>query len=482
MDVRAKILKNTTYLTVGDKIGYVLQFVFFLYYAKKFGVVPVGEYSFAFFFTYAFALISDLGATVYLLREVSRKKSTDRQLLVDCLVLRMAAFSVLFIVASGAIAVFFHEISMQKLKAILYMGVYWVFFCLADVFLAELNGHEKMGRVALLGIWQKLISTIAGVLFIYWGLNYDAVLISFPISGFIYLLTCVLVSKYSLGPIHIKVQRFSHYRALLRELVPFFFSIILLEILYCQDVLILGFIHDDESVGIYSSAIKIVTFIYGIQAFIHVAVFPVLSRLFVDSRERLIDASNKILRFLVVAGLPLSFGLTLTSDKIIRLLYSDSFREAGIVLKITSWAIAAGFIHAIFSALLTAINRQKEKVMYIAINFVLSTALNILFIYYFNYIGAAIVKVITSVVGLVFFAYLTSKYLTVLPVFKYALKPLAACLIMTAFGYYFYDWNIIYLIPVSGILYIASLFILREFTDEEIQYVKNFIPKALLSR
>lgn len=482
MDVRAKILRNTTYLTVGDKIGYILQFVFFLYYAKRFGVVPVGEYSFAFFFTYAFALISDLGATVYLLREVSRKTSTDRQLFVDCLVLRVVALSFLFISAAVIIAIFFNDISTQKLRVIIYMGVYWVFFYLADVFLAELNGHEKMGRVALLGIWMKLISSAAGVLLIYWGLDYDVVLVSLPVSGFIYLLTCVLVSIYSLGPIHIRVRKFSHYKALLTELVPFFFSVILLEILFCQDILILGLIQDDESVGIYSSAIKIVIFIYGIQAFIHVAVFPVLSRLFVESRERLIDASNKILRYLIMTGLPMSFGLAVTADKIISVLYSDSFQGAGIVLKIACWAIAAGFIQVIFSVLLTAINRQKEKVTFIGINFVLSTVLNVIFIYYFNYVGAAAVKVVTAIMGLTFFAYLVSRYLTALPVFKYALKPMAACLIMVSFGYYFNRWNLIYLVPVSGIVYLASLFILRQFTDEEIQYVKNFIPKALSSR
>lgn len=482
MGLKGRVLKNTTYLTVGDKIGYIMQFVFFLYFAKKYGVVPVGEYSFAFFFTYAFALISDLGATVYLLREVARNETPDRQLFVDCLVLRTIALIMLFIIAAGVIALFFRDISEQKLRVIIYMGVYWVFFYLADVFLAELNGYEKMGRVALLGIWLKFITTAAGIFLIYAGFDYDAVLVSFPASGLFYLCTCVVVSVYTLGPFHLRLNSLAYYKNLLGELVPFFFSVILLEILFCQDILILGFVQDDRSVGLYSSAIKLITFILGVSTFVHVATIPVLSRLFVESRERLIDVSSKILRYLIIASLPMSFGMLFTADRIIDLFYSDTFQESSIVLKITCWAIAAGFIQIIYSVLLTAINRQKEKVNVIWINFIVTTLLNILIIYYYNYIGAAFVKVVSTVLGLVLFAYLVSKYLTDFPLWRYSVKPLIACCVMTAFGFYFNDWNLLVLISVSGLVYVISLLLMGDFTEEEISYIKKFTPGTLFSR
>lgn len=479
MGLRGKVLRNATYLTVGDKIGYVMQFIFFLYFAKQFGVVPVGEYSFAFFLTYALAMFADSGVTIYLVREVARGSVSDRQLFFDCLVLRASSLFTVFVLASTSIFLFFNDIPMQKLNVIAAWGIYWIFYQLADVFLAELNGHEKMGWVALLGIWLKLISSVTGVALIYLGLDYDIVLLAFPASSFIYLCSCLVVSNYTLGPFHIKFKAFSYYKDLIVELVPFLLSVILLEILLCQDILILGFIQDDQSVGLYSSAVKIVTFIYGVQAFIHVAIFPVLSRLFVESRAKLIDVSKKMLRYMVMSSLPLSFGLIITADKIIDLLYPDSFQESSIVLKISSWVIAAGFIQVIFSVLLTAINRQKEKVIFIGLNFAVTTILNVFFIYYFNYVGAAVVKVITAVLGLVFFSYLVSKYLTTLSVLSYAVRPVIACLIMLLFGYYFNNLNLMYLIPVSGFIYFITLLVLGEFTKEEIQYMKKFIPKML---
>jgi O-antigen/teichoic acid export membrane protein len=482
MSIGARILKNTTFLTLGDKIGYLMQFVFFLYFAKEFGVVPVGEYSFAFFFTYAFATLADSGVSTYLLREVGRNTSSDRQLFVDCLVLRIVSLFLTSVLFITVMSLFFRNISTQKTIVIFCWGIYWILNQIADVFLAELNGHEKMGRVALLGALSKFLSTISGMLLIFMGYDYDFVLIVFPITGFIYLVGSVIVSKYSLGPLHIKFKKLSFYKNFYVELLPFFFTVILIEIINCQDILILGFIKDDHSIGIYSSAIKLVTFVVSIAAFIQIAILPVLSKLYVESREKLIDISEKILRYLILSCLPISFGLALTADKIIILLYPDSFQQAGIVLKITCWSIVGAFVQSIFSALLTAINRQKEKVVFIGIAFVISTLLNILLIYHFDYIGASIVKLITIFICLIFFAFLVSKFLTTLSIMKFVLKPVVACLIMSIFIRYCYQWNLFYLIPVSGLIYFISLLFLKTFSSKELLLVKGLIPERIYIR
>lgn len=471
-----RILRNTTLLTIGDKLGYLLQFVFFLYFARKFGVIPTGEYSFAFSFTYISSVFADLGISIYLVREVARDRSGNRELFYDCLVLRAVSICIIFFIGAAVLIFFFPDSSMQKIKVIAYWGGYWVFFSIADVFLAELNGHQRMGRVALLGIWLKLLSSAAGLLMIYLGVDYGSVMIVFPISSLIYLFTCILVSSHTLGPVRFRFRKPAHYKSLIGELMPFFSALILVEVLFWQDILFLGIIKDDQAVGIYSSGIKIASFVLGVSTFIYIAILPVLSKLFLESREKLIETSEKILRYLVLLSLPVAFGLTAIADKVISLFYSDLFQDASIVLKITSWTIVAGFTQAIFSALLTAIDRQKEKVIFIAINFGISTILNVVFIYYFNFIGAAIVKVLTAVIGLVFFAYLVSKYLTLLSIIRPVIKPLIACLTMAIFIHYFYAWGLIYLIPVSGCIYVASLLLLGGITKDEIRVMKSVLP------
>lgn len=482
MSTGARLIRNTTFLTIGDKIGYLLQFVFFIYFAKKYGVVPVGEYSFAFMFTYSLAMLADSGVSVYLIREVARDKTSDRQLFIDCLILRTTCLIIISLSTIVVMTLFFKEISPQKYRVILCWGIFWIFNQLADIFHAELNGHEKMGRVAALNLLSKMFSTLPGLLLIYLGINYDAVMIVFPIAGLIYLVLSIIVSIQTLGPIRIKLKSFSYYKTFFVRLLPFFISVILIELLNTQDILLLGFIKNDQSVGIYSSAIKLVTFIVGISVFVQIALAPVLSRMFIECKQELIELSEKILRVLLLSSLPMAFGLALIADKIIYLLYSESFVDSVIVLKITAWTIIAAFIQSIFSALLTAINRQREKVIYIGIVFLISTLLNIILIHYFDYLGAAIVKLATIVINLILFVGLVSKFLSPLPIVKWAVKPFLSCIVMAAFIYLMNTFSIFIVIPTAGRVYLISLLLMKTFTIKEINHIKDYFPKKFSCR
>ncbi|MFC2141392.1 flippase [Acidobacteriota bacterium] len=474
MSLGTRILKNTTYLTVGDKFGYVIQFIFFLYFARKFGVAPTGEYSFGFTYTYAFIVFADMGISIYLVREVARDYSAGRELFIDCLILKAVGLVLSLCLASATLILFFDNIPDKKLKVMICWGGYWIFYSIADVFLAELKGHEKMGQVAVLGIFLKVLSTAAGIILIHLGFDYDAVLIVLPISSFIYFCCCVLVSVLNLGFFHVKLRNPSHYGNLIKELFPFILTVILVEVLYQEDILILGIMKNDRSVGIYSASIKLVSFVLGISPFFHVAMLPVLARLFLESKKRLIEVSKKTLRYLIILGLPISVGIVATSNEIINLFYSESFQEASIVLKIAGWTIAVGLVQAIFSVVLTAINRQKEKVLFIGINFGLITVLNLILIYFFDYVGAAIAKLLAEIFALFFFMFLVKKYLANLSIIKPLLKPALASILMAVFIYSLRNWHLLILIPISGGVYLLVFILSGGLTVDEVKLIRKF--------
>jgi O-antigen/teichoic acid export membrane protein len=479
MGTAGTIFKNTVWLTIGDKIGYALQFVFFLYFAKQYGVVPSGEYSFAFFFTYAFACLADLGASLYLLREVGRNRPQDRSLFFDCFVLRSVSLLAVSLVAA-AVVLSTGDRSVQKTHLLICWGTYWLFYCLADLLLAELNGHGKSASVALLGIWLRLISAAVGIYFIYRGMNYDAVMIAFPLSSFIFLCTCIAASIKIIGSIRIRFRSLQHYGQLLVTLMPFLVSVLLSELLFCEDVLILGYLRDDRSVGIYSSAVKIVTFVTGISTFVTVSILPLMARLFMESRERLIDVSERILRYLILAGLPASVGIVMTSTKVIDLLYPNSFLAATLVLCVAGWSIAAGFMQIVFAALLTAANLQKEKMIATAVNLALATGLYIVLIRRFDNVGAAAAKSLGAIIGIACFHYLVSKHLQKIDIWRPMLKPGLACLAMAAFLYYCNAWSLLILVPAAAGVYLAGLFVLGEIRQDDIRTLKELMPKPLL--
>lgn len=476
MALGKRILRNATFLTVGDKISNLLLFFFFLYFARKFGVVPTGEYSFGFSFAYSFIVFADVGISTFLVREVAKRNTFDRQLFLDCFIVRSIAILVVTCIAISVIIAFFNEFSKVKILVLIYWGIYWLFFSLADVFIAELNGHEMMGRVSLLGIWHKLICLIGGSTLIFLGIHYSVVLIVLPISSIVYFISCIFVSMASLGWSNARVRRFKGYTLMLKDLMPFYIAFILLEILWSQDILILGVMRGDQSVGIYSSALKITTFILGMSTFIYISILPVLSKLFIESKEKLKYISHILIKYTVLVFLPMSFGIFITADKIIEILYTEGFSESCIVLKILSWVIVAGFTQALFSAILTAIDRQSEKVVWIGVNFTVSVPLNLILIYYFNYSGAAMAKLVTTVLGLLFFANLVYRYLDICPLLKLSVRPLIACLVMMAFRHYFQDIGLSFFIIISALIYMVSLLLLGTFSKEEISFFKEIVP------
>ena len=470
-----RILRNATFLTIGDKVSNLMLFFFFLYFAREFGVVPTGEYSFGYSFAYTFIVFADLGISTYLVREVARKDSVDRQLFLDCLILRSIAILFVTCIAIAITVAFFSEFSKLKLIVLLYWGIHWLFNSLADVFIAELNGHEKMGRVSLLGLWHKLICFVGGYLLIFKGFNYGIVLIILPISSILYFISCIIVSVYSLGRPKARVKSFKDYILLLKKLMPFYIAFILLEILWNQDILILGLVRGDQAVGIYSSALKIVTFILNISNFIYISILPVLSKMYIESKEKLKNICQTIIKYTVIIFMPISFGIFLTANRIIEIIYPDNFYSSGIVLKITAWMIITGFVQALFSAILAAVDRQKERVVLIGFNFVVSVPLSFYLIYFLNYTGAAIAKLISTVSGLLFFAFLIHRYLDSLPLLKLSFKPLVACLVMTICGYYIRDMGLNYFIMFSVIIYMVSLLVLGTFTKQEIIFIKEML-------
>jgi len=477
MGLRSKLLLNTTYLTIGSQIGNALQLAFFVYFARQFGEKIVGQYSFAFSFTFLLLIFADLGLSSYLIREVSRDHSENRQIFARCLTLRL--ITIVFVSVFGIIIVFLFSRSFSRdaVKIIILLGLYQVFFSIADVFLAEFKAHDRMALVAVLGILLKFLISTVGILFIISGVRLLAVLTCFPIGSLLYLALCTYLSFHYFGTFNLNYSKLGH---LLLKMLPFAFTIIFVESLYHQDILMLRFLKSDESVGIYSAANSIILAFLGILFFVHTALLPSFSRLFVESTEKLIEISRHWLRYLLILGLPVATGLFAISDQLIILFFSSHFENSIPVLKILSGTIALGLAAATYSVLLTAINRQTEKVISIAICLAFNLVLNLLLIPSFDYHGAAVAKLMTEALHFVLMAYLVSKYLCSLSVYKILLKPALSCLLMYTFISLFHQLHLIYLVPLSACIYLSFLALMRAFDTEELAFVKQLALKSFL--
>jgi O-antigen/teichoic acid export membrane protein len=477
MELGSKLLKNTSYLTIGSQIGNLLQFILFLYFARQFGEKIVGQYSFAFSFTFLFSVLADLGLSVFMIREVARDKSGTRQIFAECLSLRLISIVSFTLLASAIVLFFFSGFPEETTNIIVLLGLYHIFLSIADVFLSEFIGHNRMGLVTLLNIFVKFVISSAGICLIWMQLDFLTVLTCFPIGSFVYLLLSISLSFHYFRHNELQFKALD-LRGLFLKAFPFTLALILVHILYQQDILILRFLKDDQAVGFYSVSNSIILALMGILFFVHTALLPTFSKLYIDSRPKLIEISRQSLRFLLLIGLPVSTGLYAISDKLIMLLFSHSFIYSVGALDILSWSIALGFAATTYSVLLTAINRQKEKVFVIGICVIFNFVLNLVLIPKLSYNGTAVAKLLTEFVHLILMAYMVSKYLTWMSLHSIFVKPILSCIIMYFFIQFVYHLNTIYLIPTSALVYFVSLGAMRGYDKEEIKFLKHVFFKT----
>jgi O-antigen/teichoic acid export membrane protein len=474
-----KIVRNTGYLAIGNQVANLLQFIFFLYFGRLFGEAAVGQYSFGLSFTYTFAIFADLGISIYLIREVACDKTGSRRIFFDGLVLRM--ISLLFVLTFAVIIfpLISRSLSLESIYIIGLIGLYQIFYSLADVFAGELKGREEMGVVAFIAILSKAVIVSLGFLLIASKVHYRFVMIAFPIGGFVNLLAIFLISRLRLGPLTVKFENLQYYYRLFIKALPFGSALILVQGIACQDILILRFLSGDVSVGYFSVAIKIAGVIAGMTVFLYETILPILTKLFIESREKLIAVSRKLLKYLFIIGLPLSVGMVMCADKIVVLLYRDKFGGSIAALRIIGWIISLGILQTLFSAILTAIGKQSVKAICWGINLTVTLILNLILTYSFDYVGTSVARLISEVLTTVLFVYLVGRYLVALPFLNLMFKPGLACISMALFIYVAHSWHLAILIPSSALLYTISLLLLGTFTKEEMISAKNFCLRRI---
>jgi O-antigen/teichoic acid export membrane protein len=474
MALARRLITNTGYLVFGDALSSVLQFVFVLFMGKAFGEAGVGKYSFALSFVMVFVVFADLGIGTYLIREVSRNKQ-NRTIVARALIVRLIAtgfFCFLLLLFIWALQDIF---TGEKILLISLIAVYQIFFGIADIFVAEFKGHEKMGYAAALSLFLKVIVVGLGIALIFFGFSLTRVLSVLPVGAFIYLILTLVLSMYKFGIPPLTFKAGKELVSLFKDILPFGITIVLMELLGRQEILILSFLKGDSAAGIYTIGLKIATFILGFAILIQVSILPTLSTYFLKSKERLVEVSCKILKYLLIAGLPVSFAFFCLAERIIGFLYKDLFYESIIVLKITGWLVSLGLVLALFSSLLTAINRQGFKAYTAGISLSLSLILNIILVPHFSYIGAAIVRLTVEFNALLLYVYFTWRFLAYIPIIQYAFKPLVASSFMALFIYWANNINLLFVIPLAALTYLISLTLIKGLRREDLTMIKRAV-------
>lgn len=262
------------------------------------------------------------------------------------------------------------------------------------LYFQAINQPRKLGESALI---SRFVALAYLAIAIWMDLEYYWVILFIPVQAAIQFLLLLGAFLRSAEPSLFKGVRLDLDRAkiLLREAIPLIGSSILFPIFMQADILIISHLLDKTSVGIYSSAAKLVMQLVFLGHIITMTFYLSLSNLYFDKNEKFDDFIRGLTIILIVISLALSSGVSIFSDDIIYMLYGDKYQGAGDVLSISVWCWVFIFPAALYSRLLIIKGLGKYEFIKSAVVAVFSVSMNFLLIPKFGIEGAAVVSVLS---------------------------------------------------------------------------------------
>ncbi len=192
--------------------------------------------------------------------------------------------------------------------------------------------------------------------------------------------------------------------ATLKNAIPFGVSDFLTQLYGRIDVVLIGFLLSESFAGIYNVGYRTIFFLLFIPRFASITLFPVVSKLFHESKLEFQKMYTKSLNMMIIVALPISAGICLIAPKFIELVFSSKFSESSIILRLLSGLFLVSCLSNIMEIFLMASDQQNSRAKSIWIGAWISVLLNLSLILLLGIEGAAIAVVISSLLLVVLFA------------------------------------------------------------------------------
>ncbi|MCZ3367516.1 MULTISPECIES: flippase [Methanobacterium] len=461
------IFKNFSSLFVSNVIINILSFLYTLLLARYLGVGGFGILSLAIALGGIFGIITDLGFSGLMTREVSRNKSLATEYLSNILCIRFVLAVLTFIIA--IISLNLMDYSYQTKLVVYLITLSSIVSAIMSTYSSIFQSHEKMEYQAF-GQTLNVVLIFIGILIaINLKFNVTIIALIYLLSSLIILFLNIIMSKIYLDVGINKINK-KFWKPTIRAAIPFSLSLIFATVYFRVDVIILSLLQGEVSVGIYTASYNLLAALIFIPMIFTTTVLPLFSKLHIESQESLKTSYEKTFKYLLIIAIPIAIIATFYANNIILLIYGLDFKQSILSLQILIWTVPFIFATYLFRTLLISINKQNLLFKIILICLILNILFNLILIPFYGYLGSSVVNVLTEFIFFsICFRYI-SKYLHKVPlliIFRILLSGIAMLILI----YLLNSLNIFIALLGSIIAYIISLFYLRIFSKEELKTI-----------
>ena len=403
------IAKNIGILFLSQIVTIILGFLYIIYIARYLGTSGFGILSFALAFAGIFVIIVDLGLSMLTVREVSRDKSLAGKYLGNALIIKIILAIVMLLLIVFVVKIINYP--QETVYVVYLIGFAFIFGSFSGIFNSIFQAYEKMEFQSIGQIITSFLMLLGVLIAIYLGLGLYAFASIYLIVNLIIFIYSFFVCswKFVLPKIEIDLH---FWRLIILESLPFGLTSIFVLIYYYMDTVMLSILipNSNSIIGWYSAAYRLVTPLTFIPAIFFTSVFPVMSNLYGKSENSLKFAFGRSIKYMIILGIPIATGITILANKIILLIYGQSYFPSVIALQILIWTIPLIFIDSSFAYLFSSMNKQATVAKIMGIVAFFNILANIILIPIYSYIGACIVTLASDMITLILFDLCVIKY------------------------------------------------------------------------
>ncbi|TAK30037.1 MAG: hypothetical protein EPO21_20015 [Chloroflexota bacterium] len=476
-----RIMKNSLMPMAAQLLNKAMDFGFAVYMAWLLGPEGVGKYTLAVVLIGYFYIFTDFGLGTLLTREVAKDRAVARGLLGHTLALRLWLVIACTPILLAVVGVYRWQLGMTNdtALAVLLLAASMLPSGANSALSAAFNGFEKMEFPAFVTILTNVLRV---------GLGVAALVAGYGIVGL--AATTIVVNLSTTITLYILVRRelftpgWRHNRraewSMVRTAFPLMINNFLSTIFFRIDVLLLSVLSGagaNVAIGWYSTAYKFIDGLNFIPSLFTLALFPVMSRYADSAPDSLLRTYRVALKVLLIIGLPITIGTTVTADKIILLVFGQEYAPSALALQVLIWFLPFSFVNSVTQYVLIAVNRQR----FLTGAFVIGAAFNILAnaiaIPLFGYLGAAVVTILSEIVLMVPFMYAVHKHVGVISLPSLAARPIIAAAVMGAAVWWLRAESLPILLLASAVVYTAALLAVGILRDDDMALLAELMPR-----
>jgi len=472
MSTIRRVAKNTSVVLVWNTVSRFIGLLIAIYLARYLGVVGYGNYSFIIAYALFFGVFIDLGINSVIVREICKNRERTRELIANGVGIKLALFVLVFLIAFSVIsfASYSSEVKTGVLIALLGLVFTSMFSLLSTIFQADL----KMEYPAFADLASKLVLGGAILLISYQKGGLFSIVLATLLAG---ILSFILLYVLLLGRIR-AVAEFNTriWREMLGPAVLLGLSGIFASVMIRVDTILISLIRGNIEVGYYAPPSQLTDAVTFIPLAFMTSLLPLMSTYSKTSKQALDKSFRLAAKYMFALSIPMAFGTTLLSGRIITAVYGAEFLPSAPVLVVMVWCDILYFYIIILEGLLTSIDKQKNIFIATVIAALSNVVLNLLLIPPLGFIGASIALLLSYLILTITHIHLMPRLLRAIDT-NFIIRSTIASLVMALFIEYS-TLHLYALILLSALLYFILLAVLGGVSNEDIEILKKLRMKA----